>query len=148
MGINRTLRASKTHYYYIFLPVIIVPSAPDNTYIVEVQRGLSITCFGSNPDDIVAWIRKLKRILHHRKVTHILCITSAEGAAVGGLDTNVNTSDLFCPTPEPFIRNTESDIAVLMSDGFNGTQPIHAGNYTCYSNGLPRATVEVVVLGK
>ena len=68
--------------------------------------------------------------------------------SVGGLDPNVNTSDLFCPTPEPFIRNTDSDIAVLMSDSFNGTQPIHSGNYTCYSNGLPRATVEVVVLGK
>ena len=64
-----------------------------------------------------------------------------------GIGSNNNSSDPLCPSPEPLIRNTNSDIAVLMSDSFNGTQPVHAGNYTCYSNGLPRATVEVVVLG-
>ena len=34
-----------------------------------------------------------------------------------------------------------------MGDEVNGTQPEHAGVYTCYSNGLPRDTVEIVVLG-
>ena len=44
--------------------------------------------------------------------------------------------------------NTNTDTAVLQSDDFNGTQPEHAGIYICYANGVPRRTVEVVVLGK
>lgn len=56
--------------------------------------------------------------------------------------------DPVCPAPEPFIRNMNSSVAILRSDGFNGTQPEHAGNYTCFLNGLPRATIEITVLGK
>ena len=59
----------------------------------------------------------------------------------------MNGSDPVCPAPEPFIRNSNSSSAVLMSDDFNGTQPEHAGNYTCYANGVPRATIEIIVLG-
>ena len=44
--------------------------------------------------------------------------------------------------------NTNTDTAVLQSDDINGTQPEHAGVYICYANGVPRRTVEVVVLGK
>ena len=53
-----------------------------------------------------------------------------------------------CPGPEPFILNSNSFSALLSSDRFNGTQPEHAGNYTCHVNGVPRSTVEIVVLGK
>ena len=38
--------------------VTITPSTPDGTYIVEIQRRVSITCSGANPDVIVAWIRE------------------------------------------------------------------------------------------
>ena len=43
--------------------------------------------------------------------------------------------------------NTNSSTAVLRGGEFNGTQPEHAGFYICYSNGLPRETVEIIVLG-
>lgn len=52
-----------------------------------------------------------------------------------------------CPSPQPFVQNINSSVALLRSNSFNGTQPEDAGNYTCYSNGLPRVTVEIVVLG-
>ena len=74
--------------------------------------------------------------------------------AVEGIDPSTmditpvtNSSDPFCPFPEPFLMNTNSSIATLRSNDFKGTQPEHAGVYICYSNGLPRATVEIVVLG-
>ena len=51
-----------------------------------------------------------------------------------------------CPSPQPFIQNTNSSVAYLRGDIFNGTQPEDAGIYTCFSDGLPRATVEVIVL--
>ena len=51
-----------------------------------------------------------------------------------------------CPSPQPFIQNTNSSVAYLRGDIFNGTQPEDAGVYTCFSDGLPRATVEVFVL--
>ena len=60
---------------------------------------------------------------------------------------NTNSSDPFCLAPQSFIRNTGSNTAVLMSDSFNGTQSEHAGNYTCFVNGVPRATIEIFVLG-
>ena len=52
-----------------------------------------------------------------------------------------------CPAPEPLIMNANHNSATLISDNFNGSQPEHAGNYTCYVNGKPRATVEILVLG-
>ena len=65
-----------------------------------------------------------------------------------GITPEANTSDPFCPSPMPFLRNTNSNTALLMSDEINGTQPEHAGVYTCYSNGVPSDTVEIVVLGE
>ena len=62
--------------------------------------------------------------------------------------TNSTTGDTSCPVPQPFVRNSNSGIAELRSDDFNGTQPEDGGNYTCFSNGIPRATVEIIVLGK
>ena len=64
-----------------------------------------------------------------------------------GITPETNSTDLVCPSPMPFLRNTNSSTAVLMSDSINGTQPEHAGFYTCYSNGLPMDTVEIIVLG-
>ena len=61
---------------------------------------------------------------------------------------NVTNQDTGCPAPRPFILNINSDEAFLNGNGFNGIQPEDAGNYTCHSNGLPRATVEIIVLGK
>ena len=52
-----------------------------------------------------------------------------------------------CPVPEPFIINLNFNTAFLRGDNFNGTQPEDAGIYICYVNGLPSATIEVVVLG-
>ena len=75
---------------------------------------------------------------------------AAEGvdpSAVPIIDPETNTTDPFCPSPMPFLMNTNSSTAVLRGDEFNGTQPEHAGVYTCYSNGLPRDTVEIIVLG-
>jgi hypothetical protein len=37
-------------------------------------------------------------------------------------------------------------VAYLRSDAF-GIQPEDAGNYTCLADGIPRATVEIIVLG-
>lgn len=51
-----------------------------------------------------------------------------------------------CPPPQPFILNSNSTVAFLTSDSFDGVQPEDAGNYTCYSNGIPRVTVEIIVL--
>ena len=81
-----------------------------------------------------------------------LCLSYyvAEGvdpSAVGIILPEVNRTDPFCPSPMSFLRNTNSSTAVLMGDEVNGTQPEHAGVYTCYSNGLPRDTVEIIVLG-
>ena len=53
---------------------------------------------------------------------------------------------LGCPSPQPFIQNTNSSVAYLRGNVFNGTQPEDAGIYTCFADGLPRATVEVIVL--
>ena len=64
-----------------------------------------------------------------------------------GITPSSNTTDPFCPSPIPFVANTNSSTAVLRGDEINGTQPEHAGVYICYSNGLPRDTVEIVVLG-
>ena len=61
--------------------------------------------------------------------------------------TDTTAGDSICPTPEPFVKNTNSSTALLRSSGFNGTQPENAGNYTCLLNGIPRETVEVIVLG-
>ena len=58
-----------------------------------------------------------------------------------------NNLEMICPIPEPFIMNTNSDTAFLMGDPFNGTQPEDAGIYICYVNGMPSATVEIIVLG-
>ena len=81
--------------------------------------------------------------------------TTTEGVAprtveVTGNETIVDPSNFepFCPIPEPFINNINSDFALLKSDGFNGTQPEDADVYICYVNGLPAVTVEIVVLGK
>ena len=53
---------------------------------------------------------------------------------------------LGCPSPQPFIQNINSSVAYLRGNSFNGTQPEDAGIYTCLSDGLPRATVEIIVL--
>ena len=53
---------------------------------------------------------------------------------------------LGCPSPQPFIQNTNSSIAFLRGNIFNGTQPEDAGIYSCFADGQPRATVEVIVL--
>ena len=53
-----------------------------------------------------------------------------------------------CLPPQPFILNSNSTVAFLTSDSFDGVQPEDAGNYTCYSNGIPRVTVEIIVLCK
>ena len=53
---------------------------------------------------------------------------------------------LGCPSPQPFIQNTNSSAAFLRGNIFNGTQPEDAGIYTCFADGLPRAAVEVIVL--
>ena len=53
---------------------------------------------------------------------------------------------LGCPSPQPFIQNTNSSVAFLSGNVFNGTQPEDAGIYSCFVGGLPRATVEVIVL--
>ena len=57
-----------------------------------------------------------------------------------------NVQQPGCPSPLPFIQNTNSTMAYLRGNIFNGTQPKDAGNYTCFADGVPRATVEVVVL--
>ena len=44
---------------FIPRPVTIAPPSPNNSYTVEVQRQLSITCIAGDPNDIVAWIRKV-----------------------------------------------------------------------------------------
>lgn len=64
-----------------------------------------------------------------------------------GTAVDPNDFNTFCPIPEPFIVNTNSDTAVLRGDSFNGTQPEDAGIYICYVNGVPSATVEIIVLG-
>ncbi len=53
-----------------------------------------------------------------------------------------------CPSPQPFIQNTNSSVAYLRGNIFNGTQPEDAGIYTCFTDGLPRTTVAVIVLCK
>ena len=52
-----------------------------------------------------------------------------------------------CPSPLPFIQNTNSSVAYLNSDNLSGAQPENAGNYTCLADGIPRAMVEIIVLG-
>ncbi len=64
-----------------------------------------------------------------------------------GLTLETNITDPVCPSPMPFLRNTNSSTAVLRGDVINGTQPEHAGVYTCFSNGQPRESVEIIVLG-
>lgn len=131
-----------------------------------------MSCSTFNLDDIVAWIRKFMytkyldtplRALdllrfaaegvdpfeflngtsapneHQIFVRTIMNVTTAEGPPV---------DMAACPGPEPFVQNTNSNIAFLMSGTFNGTQPEHDNNYTCYVNGVPRATVEIIVLGE
>ena len=73
-------------------------------------------------------------------------VEGLDPSAIGPVPTT-NRTDPFCPGPEPFIQNMNSGSADLRSDSFNGTQPENAGNYTCYVNGVPRATVEIKVLG-
>ena len=87
--------------------------------------------------------------LHMSLTFYNFPLSSAEGvdSSTVGVTHEVNNTDPFCPFPEPFLMNTNTSDAALMSDDFNGTQPEHAGVYTCYSNGLPRATVEIIVLG-
>lgn len=74
-------------------------------------------------------------------------VVATNGTFVDGVGT-ANISQSLCPLPEPFVINMNSRSALLSSDGFNGTQLVHAGNYTCFVNGEPRATVEIDVLGK
>ena len=64
------------------------------------------------------------------------------------ISSSSDTLQFGCPSPQPFILNTNSTVAYLSSDSFNGTQPEDAGNYTCLADGIPRATVEIIVLGK
>ena len=74
---------------------------------------------------------------------------AAEGVdpATVGITPEIISTDPVCPSPMPFLRNTNSSTAVLRGDEINGTQPEHAGVYTCYSNGQPQESVEIVVLG-
>ena len=80
-----------------------------------------------------------------------LCLShcAAEGVdpATVGITPEIISTDPVCPSPMPFLRNTNSSTAILMGDAINGTQPEHAGVYTCYSNGQPQESVEIVVLG-
>lgn len=77
----------------------------------------------------------------------IVCTAEGVDPSAVGITPEINITDPFCPSPMPFLRNMNSNTAILMGDEVNGTQPEHAGVYTCYSNGLPRDTVEIVVLG-
>lgn len=137
--------------------VILIPPAPDNIYMIEVQRELTISCTASNPGATVMWIytRKHKRknnVKHWSK--HLLTST----APTSNLDPNVTVAPLVitsstqqssgCPAPQSFILNSNSSVAFLTGDSFDGVQPEDAGNYTCYSNGIPRVTVEIIVLCK
>ena len=76
-----------------------------------------------------------------------MCTAEGVDPSTVGITPEINITDPFCPSPMPFLRNMNSNTAILMGDEVNGTQPEHAGVYTCYSNGLPRDTVEIVVLG-
>ena len=114
---------------------------------------MSITCSGANPNDIVAWIREfissnLVEAVYMLFKEYLFYTAEGVDPSTIGTITNLTSSDPFCMSPEPFIRNTNTNYAVLMSDEFNGTLPEHAGNYTCYTNGIPRDTIEIVVLGK
>ena len=42
----------------LYLTVSIFPPSPNGVYTVEVQRSLTVVCTGSDPSNIVAWIRK------------------------------------------------------------------------------------------
>ena len=53
-----------------------------------------------------------------------------------------------CPSPQPFTLNINSSEAFLRGNSFDGVQPDDAGSYTCYSSGVPRATVNIIVLCK
>ena len=75
------------------------------------------------------------------------CIAEGVDPSAVGITPETNRTDPFCPSPMPFLRNKNSSTAILTGDEINGTQPEHAGVYTCYSNGLPRDTVEIIVLG-
>lgn len=134
---------------FFVVTVIIFPPSPDSIYTVEVQRVLTVTCSGSNSDDIVAWIRKT--VISYSTAEFYTSVTMhlAEGIdpSTVGITPEISSTDPFCAFPMPFLRNTNSSTAILMSDEINGTQPEHAGVYSCYSNGLPRDTVEIVVLG-
>ena len=86
-----------------------------------------------------------------KKPLIMLCISLGEP-----LDQNFTKEDISpifsgpqfgCPSPQPFIQNTNSSVAYLSANIFNGTQPEDAGNYTCLADGIPRATVEIIVLG-
>ena len=136
---------------FTLLLVTIIPVSPNNVYTVEVQRQLSITCFAASSDDIVEWICKTLGLHVITKpydyANHFHYAVQGEDPSAIGPVISTNSSDPFCPGPEPFIRNTNSSSADLRSDNFNGTQPENAGNYTCYTNGIPRATIEIKVLG-
>ena len=53
-----------------------------------------------------------------------------------------------CPSPQPFTLNVNLSEALLSGNGLDGVQPDDAGSYTCYSSGVPRASVEIIVLSK
>ena len=80
----------------------------------------------------------------------MISYSTGEGVdpATVGITPEINSTDPFCPSPTPFLLNTNSSTAVLRGDELNGAQPENAGVYTCYSNGLPRDTVEIIVLGE
>ena len=156
---NLLLHTDSYNKYFITLVVVISPPSPDGVYTVEVQRTLIITCTGANPDDIVAWIRK------HSIVAILLCsilfflctwlflytshtAVGLDPSQVVTVPTNTSNQESGCLSPEPFLQNTNSNEARLIGDDFNGTQPEDADNYTCYANGVPRASVEVIVLGE
>ena len=100
---------------------------------------------------LLGYVRLSARLVYHNQLENFECISysAAEGVdpATVGITHEINSTDPFCPSPMPFLLNTNSSTAVLRGDNFNGTQPEYAGVYTCYSNGLPRDTVEIVVLG-
>ena len=136
-------------FFFCFFIVIISPPSPSGVYTVEVQRLFFVACSGTNSDDIVAWIRKTRLQDLNPLLNFSLSYSAAEGEdpATVGITPATNSTDPFCPSPMPFLMNTNSSTAVLRGDDVNGTQPEHAGVYTCYSNGLPRDMVEIVVLG-
>ena len=81
----------------------------------------------------------------------MLCISLGEpldqNFTEEGISPIFSGPQLGCPSPQPFVQNTNSSVAYLRGSIFNGTQPEDGGNYICFADGIPRATVEIIVLG-